>query len=192
MSVRKMIMLAVVLGAWPTTAVMAESLSAGQNVFSTEKYYRAGDLITIIISESAQASQSASTDLHKDSQVGYTSGGLLGSLMPAASVGINSKNDGGGQLARQGKMKAMIGATVESILPNGLLKVKGTQEIGFDSGRQIIRIEGLVRPRDISSENEVYSYRLANVKIDYVGDGALQEKSRTGFLSRFLDWLWIF
>lgn len=192
MSVRKMILLAVVLGAWPALPVLADSLSAGQNIFSTEKLYHPGDLITIIISESAQASQSSSTDLHKDARVGYTSGGLLGTLMPAANVGVNTKNDGGGQLARQGKMKAMIGATVESILPNGLLKVKGTQEIAFDSGRQIIRIEGLVRPRDISSENEIYSYRLANVKIDYVGDGALAEKSRTGFLTRFLDWLGIF
>lgn len=183
-----MIMISMIL---PLTG-FAQSLSGRSNYFSMEKQYRHGDLVTIIISESAQASQSASTDLHKKSENGFTSGGVLNTIVPAASVGLSSDHEGGGKLQRQGKMKAMVAATVEEILPNGNLKVKGSQEISFDSGRQVIRIEGLVRPRDISAQNEVYSYRIANARIEYTGDGALAEKAKIGFLSRFLDWLWIF
>lgn len=186
------IVVVTIIGLLFATATSAQSVSGSGNIFSTEKQYQRGDLVTIIISESAQASQSASTELHKDTDIGYTTGGVLGTLVPSANVGVNSNHEGNGQLARQGKMKAMVAATVEDILPNGILKVKGEQEISFDSGRQIIRLEGLVRPRDISSENEVYSYKIANAKIEYTGEGALHEKARTGFLARFLDWLWIF
>lgn len=181
----------VMIASWSTWS-FAESLSSKTNLFSTERNYQKGDVVSVVISESAQASQSARTALSKDSEVGYSTGGVLGSLVPSASVGMNSEHEGGGQLARQGKMKAMVAAIVEDIMPNGNLKIKGQQEMSFDSGRQLIRVEGLVRPRDISSQNEVYSYRIANAKIEYTGDGALHEKARTGFLARFLDWLWIF
>lgn len=180
-------------GAMVCPGLRAESLSGTQNSWvSTERAYQTGDLISVLISENAQAQQSASTELHKDASLGYTSGGFLANLAPAANVGLNSKHDGGGNLARQGKMQAMVTASVQEVLPNGMLRIKGEQQLVFDSGSQLIKVEGLVRPRDVSSQNEVYSYRIANAKIEYHGEGALAEKARTGFLTRVLEWLWIF
>jgi flagellar L-ring protein precursor FlgH len=171
----------------------AEMLNSNNSSWcSTEKRYQPGDLVTVVISESAQAEQDASTALHKDTKLGFSTGGILGNIVPSASAGLSSANDGGGNLSRQGKMNAMIGAVVEEVLSNGSLKIKGEQEITFDSGQQLIRVEGIARPRDISSENEIYSYRLANARIEFNGKDALHEKTRTGFLSRFLEWLWIF
>lgn len=164
----------------------------GISLCSTDKHYQPGDIVTVIVSEAAQAQQTASTVLHKDASVGYTTGGLLGNLLPSADGGLSTKHNGGGNLSRQGRMQAMVGAVVEEVMPNGCLKIKGEQEIMFDSGRQLITVEGIARPRDISSENEVYSYRLASARIEYYGRDALHEKARTGFLTRFLDWLWIF
>ena len=89
-------------------------------------------------------------------------------------------------------MTAMITTRVEKVLPNGTLANAGTQEIEFDSGVQRISVKGVARPRDIDSANRVYSYRLANAQIEYLGTGALNEKARTGYISRFLEWLWIF
>ena len=172
--------------------VSGESLGSGISLCSSEKHFQPGDIVTVIISETAQAQQSASTELHKTAKLGYTTGGLLGNVLPSADAGLSTDHNGGGNLSREGKMQAMVGAVVEEVLPSGALKIKGEQEIMFDSGRQLITVEGIARPRDISSENEIYSYRLAEARIQYYGRDALHEKARTGFLSRFLDWLWIF
>jgi len=187
------IFLSILTGVVIISLAHAESLSgSGPAIFSGEKHYQQGDLITVIISESAQAEQSASTELSKEAEMGYSAGGLLGTIIPSADFGLNSEHEGKGSLSRQGKMKAMVGAVVEEVFANGNLKIKGEQAIIFDSGTQIISVEGIVRPRDISSQNEVYSYKLANANIQYSGQGALHEKARTGYLSRILDILWIF
>ena len=174
-------------------AAEAESLSQAQgSLFSAEKIYQLGDLVTVIIAENATAEQSASTELHKEFNLGLTTGGSLGTLLPSAGGGLNSKQTGGGNLQRQGKVMATITTRVVKILPNGCLGVAGQQEIELDSGRQRISVQGTVRPRDISSANEVVSCRLADAQIEFLGQGALHEKARTGFLSRVLEWLWIF
>jgi flagellar L-ring protein FlgH len=166
--------------------------SASASLFSTEKIYHEGDLITVLIVENAQGSQSANTDLSKEASVGLTTGGVVSNVVGSGNLGLFSRSKGNGELGRQGSMTAMITARVEKILENGNLLVKGDQSIEFDSGLQRISLEGIVRPRDITATNEILSSRLANAKIEFTGDGALHEKARTGFLGRFLEWLWIF
>jgi flagellar L-ring protein precursor FlgH len=171
----------------------AEALNApGGSWFSSEKIYQEGDLVTVIVSETSQGVQSASTDLNKSTSLGLATTGLLSNSLASTSAGLTSAQKGGGNLAREGKMTAMITTRVEKVLPNGTLAIAGTQEIEFDSGVQRISVKGVARPRDIDSANRVYSYRLANAKIEYLGTGALNEKARTGYISRLLEWLWIF
>ncbi|MEW6517288.1 MAG: flagellar basal body L-ring protein FlgH [candidate division FCPU426 bacterium] len=169
----------------------AETL-AGPSMYSSARQYQPGDVVTVVVSESAEAQQSASTSLNKEAKMGYTTGGLLGTLAPSGNVGVTAGQEGGGNLSRQGEMRAMVAATVREVMPNGNLRLSGSQQIEFDSGTQIIRVEGVARPRDVNSQNEVYSYRLADARITYSGEGALHEKARTGFLTRLLDILWIF
>jgi flagellar L-ring protein precursor FlgH len=183
---------ALLLAGFPN-GVLAESLSGnGLSLFSSAKSYQEGDLLTVIIDEAAQGTQSASTELNKETQLGFTTGGAIGNVVPSASGGLNSKQSGGGNLARQGRMQATLTVRVEKVLTSGCLVIAGDQEISFDSGVQRISVHGSVRPRDISAGNEVYSSRIADAKIEYLGRDALNEKARTGFLSRFLEWLWIF
>jgi flagellar L-ring protein precursor FlgH len=187
------IMVALLLGMALTAVSGAESLSGpGLGIISSEKNFRKGDVITVIISESAQAQQSASTQLSKDAKVGFTTGGALNPVIPSANLGLSTSQEGEGNLSRQGKMRAMVGVMVEEVLENGNLKIKGKQSLEFDSGVQIISVEGIARPRDVSSQNEVYSYKLSNAQIQYSGEGALHEKARTGFLTRLFDLIWIF
>jgi flagellar L-ring protein FlgH len=185
-------MLAAVLAGAGTWA-QAESLSnPSGNLFSSERAYQEGDLITVIVSETSQGTQSASTDLDKETSMGLTTSGVVGAAVGSAGAGLTSKQKGGDNLARQGAMRAMITTKVEKVLPGGNVAINGVQEIEFDSGRQRISVRGVARPRDIDSANQVYSYRLADAQIEYLGSGALNEKARTGYISRFLEWLWIF
>jgi flagellar L-ring protein FlgH len=173
-------------------AAGAETLSGNGSLFASEKNYQLGDLVTVIVAESAEGAQSASTDLHKQTSLGLSTGGQLGVIAPSANLGLDSKQSGGGDLSRHGHMTATLTARVEKILANGCLSLAGEQDIEFDSGRQHLSVHGVARPRDISPDNEIYSFRLSDAKIEFTGRDALHEKARTGFLSRFLEWLWIF
>jgi flagellar L-ring protein precursor FlgH len=177
--------------AW-AAAAGAESLSGTGSLFASERTYQEGDLVTVVVSETAAGAQSASTDLNKETQLGLTTGGALGTVLGSANAGLSSQHRGGGALARAGRMSAALTAKVQKVLPNGCLVLAGVQEIAFDSGVQRISVQGTARPRDISPGNEILSTRLSDAKIEYLGADALNEKARTGFLGRFLEWLWIF
>ena len=53
-------------------------------------------------------------------------------------------------------------------------------------------ISGLVRSRDISSDNEVNSTKIAQIRIDYYGKGTVGEAQYAGWGARLLRILWPF
>ncbi len=55
-----------------------------------------------------------------------------------------------------------------------------------------ILLQGIVRPRDIASDNSVLSTQVADAKIMMTGIGVVGEKQRPGWLSRILDGVWPF
>ena len=82
--------------------------------------------------------------------------------------------------------QGVTGLHGQEIDKNGELQIKGQQLIEINGDKQLIQIEGRVRPRDISENNTLPSSRVAEAKISYVGDGILAEKQSPGILSRIL------
>ena len=71
--------------------------------------------------------------------------------------------------------------------PNGNLLVRGEKIIGLNQGSEFIRLSGIVRPQDVSSDNVILSSKLANARIFYGGGGTIAEANTKGWLSRFFD-----
>jgi flagellar L-ring protein precursor FlgH len=113
------------------------------------------------------------------------------SLDKSAAVNLSDQFSGGGSIQRSGRLLAQVTAVVQAVYPNGLLHVKGEQIIELNSEKQEIRLEGNVRPIDITDGNTILSTRIADARISYIGDGVLGEKQRPGILTRFLTWLGI-
>jgi len=78
--------------------------------------------------------------------------------------------------------------TVQEVMSNGELRVSGQQMLEVNNEKQHIRLEGRVRPYDVSG-NSVLSTRLADAKISYLGDGDLSDRQRPGWWMRLLTWL---
>jgi len=78
---------------------------------------------------------------------------------------------------------------VQEILPNGDLKVSGEQLLTVNEEQHKVNLEGRVRPQDISSDNVVLSTRLADARIDYIGEGDLSERQKRGWWRKLVDWL---
>ncbi|MFX4717489.1 flagellar basal body L-ring protein FlgH, partial [Acinetobacter baumannii] len=61
--------------------------------------------------------------------------------------------------------------------------------ITINDEKQQIRLTGLVRPDDISYDNTVLSFRLADAQIDIVGDGVVTNAQKQNIFYRFFKWL---
>src|SRR6202020_197278 len=93
----------------------------------------------------------------------------------SANLALQNGSDTTGTTGRSGGIVAQVSAHVEEVLPNGDLRVAGTQTLNINGEETDIKIKGIVRIADIASDNSVPSSRLADAMIDYNG---------TGFVSR--------
>jgi flagellar L-ring protein precursor FlgH len=163
-------------------------------LFEDSKAFRIGDLLSITLSESTNASKSAATNTKKDSDIGISATALLGVLPtfkgdPFLTNTANSAKEftGSGDSAQSNSLTGEITVTVADILPNGTLLVRGEKIIGLNQGSEYIRLSGLVRPQDVSANNVVQSRKLANARIFYGGGGAIADSNTKGWLSRLFD-----
>ena len=148
----------------------------------------AGDIVTILVVENSSATNSA--DMKSDKSYGL--GGEISTLAPRRQgfqASIGDQTDGRGAVTRSGRMVAQLSVRVQEVYPNGDLFVKGDQEINVNGEKTRISLEGRLRPRDITDGNVALSSRLAEARIEYVGDGYLSERARPGLIPRIFNWL---
>ena len=65
------------------------------------------------------------------------------------------------------------------------LRVRGEKQILINQGAEFIRFSGVVDPLEISDTNTVPSTQVADARIEYVGDGYINEAQHMGWLQRF-------
>lgn len=146
-----------------------------------------GSIVTVLIYEQASASTSAGTNTERDTDLSFT--GRINDNTELGEVDIGSGFKGKGTISRQGKLIASVSVTVQDVLDNGEMKIKGQQLIEFNNEKQHIKLEGRIRPEDVSAENTILSTRIADAHLTYVGDGLLGRQQKPGVLSRMFGWL---
>ncbi|TCL75271.1 flagellar L-ring protein precursor FlgH [Hydrogenispora ethanolica] len=173
-------------------AAAADSLWSDRNVspFSGKRIaYKAGDLLTVVIVESASATQKAESNNGESGSVSASGSGSMGKLLPALGTDWKSSSDGKGTTTRGGTITAKITVTVLEVNPEGLLTIEGRQMIKVNKEEQILKITGTVRPEDIASDNTIYSTYIANAAIEYQGSGTVGDTQGTGILTRIFHWI---
>ena len=173
--------------------------SDAYGMFRDLRAFQPMDVITVMIRENNFGKKQADTTA--DSKFSFSAGigALFGldkkveslsptSFNPASMVDANtaSKLDAKGETTRQGSLTGAISAVIMEVLPNGLMRIEGSKIISMNSEEEIMVISGLVRQRDINSENTIDSSRVANMRIDFYGKGTLGEIQEPGWLYGFL------
>jgi flagellar L-ring protein FlgH len=155
-----------------------------QSFTSDRRLHKLGDLVTVLIIEDASATSTADTGANRDAAVGVS----IRNPAISKSFGVGTNNDftGGGRTQRAGRLLAQLTVTVRDVLGNGDLMVGGEQVLEINGERQVIRLEGRVRTRDVSELNTVPSSRVADAKISFAGDGVLGERQQPGWWHQIL------
>jgi len=71
---------------------------------------------------------------------------------------------------------------VIALLPNGNLVVRGQKELSVNSEHQIITIQGVVRPADLSPVNSITSDRVAQMEVHVDGKGVVGDAVKRPFI----------
>ena len=166
-------------------------------LFENPIAHHVGDIVTIVLNEQTAAQKSSSTNTNKstaDTLPGMT---LLGKALTVHGVPVMSnsiadsaKFAGEGDSAQSNSLQGYITVTVQKVLPNGNLYVKGEKWIGINQGSEYVRVTGVIRPIDLASDNSIPSSQVANARIAYGGKGALADANAQGWLSRFFNSPW--
>lgn len=181
------VMAAVSASASPFTQMRNASL------YTDIKAGKIGDLLTVLIVESATAQNAVATDVKKSSSFDLDAGPGFGSLDLIPLFGANGSSDNKtnnqGATSRSGQLKAQMTVQVVGVRENGDLLVEGSRVIGINSDKEMLTLTGVVRSEDVGADNTVYSYQIADAQISYRGKGAASNGGKPGWIMRFLNWV---
>ncbi len=163
---------------------------ANRALFEDRRARAVGDILTININETTAASKKSgstaarngSNEMSVSGLLGLPGKSLLGSNLSANSV---STFGGTGDSASNNAFTGIITVTVVEVLPNGNLLVSGEKQIGINQGSEFVRFSGVVNPATVSATNVVSSTQVADARIEYRGNGYIDEAQTMGWLARF-------
>lgn len=166
--------------------------AANLSIYSDVKAHSVGDVVTVLIVETANASRESKKNSSSNSDVsaGGSVTGDLGTLMGflplfGASGSISNSYDGSDGTEQKDRLTGKISATIIEKNENGMLKISGKRIIEVNGERNIMVIEGVVRSRDIMTDNTIYSYNIADAKIIYKKDGLSNKIMKPGTIQRW-------
>ncbi len=158
-----------------------------------------GDVLTVLLVEDMSAQKSNSSNSNKTTEASVDPMTILGAGVTTAglggvdsSIGVSSENNfsGSGGASQSNAVDGKITVTVNRVLPNGYLFVKGEKWIQINTGDELVQVSGVVRPFDILSGNEIESTKIADARIVYAGKGFLNESSEPGWLFKVFNSSW--
>ncbi|WP_163649420.1 flagellar basal body L-ring protein FlgH [Modicisalibacter sp. 'Wilcox'] len=163
--------------------------SGYQPLFEDRRPRQVGDVLTIVLDENVSASKSSSANAGRDGSATLGLNSLPHGLKKLGKYGfdVEGKNDfsGSGGASANNSFTGTITVTVTDVLYNGNLQVQGEKQIAINQGTEFIRFAGVVDPEYVSDQNSVMSTQVADARIEYVGNGYINEAQTMGWLQRF-------
>lgn len=155
-----------------------------------KKKYDIGDIITVIVVESAEATHEERTDNKKSA--GLNGGPDEGtknllSFIPFLGGSANTDFSGSGTTKRSGLFETSISVEIINVFPNGNLEIQGEKKVRINSEEQEIKVSGIVRPEDIDVDNSVKSTFVSNANISYKGNLKISDEEKEGILTQILS-----
>jgi flagellar L-ring protein precursor FlgH len=179
-------------------AASAESLwgASGTSMFADRKAARAGDIVTVVVAESAASTNSQSKKSSRESALEdavsrfvFSSGLNHKGELPAFGLTGKANSSGGGEVSNNQSLTSRAAVLVTDVMPNGNLVIQGVRVVTFSGETQYVVLHGIIRPDDISPSNTVLSSNVADAKIEVVFEGALSEAQRRGWLAKAYETL---
>jgi flagellar L-ring protein FlgH len=167
------------------------------DLFRDARAMRIGDVITVkisikdkaVIDNSTNRSRESTTSLDQSLKYGTAVGGFARSGDAAIQAGGTAKTEaaGKGGVTRSESIDLLIAAVVVEVLNNGNLVIRGTQEVRVNFEVRELTVGGIVRQRDVATDNSVSYERIAEARISYGGRGRITEVQQPAWGQQLID-----
>jgi flagellar L-ring protein precursor FlgH len=167
------------------------------DLFRDPRAMRVGDVMTVKIAIKDKASFDNTSERSRDSKRNLnfdTSYDLAYPFLKGTGEGkidssINSgtATKGQGTITRSESIELLVAAVVSEVLPNGNLVISGTQEVRVNQELRVLSVAGVVRPRDIATDNTISYDKIAEARISYGGRGRITEVQQPGWGHQLVD-----
>ncbi|HEY1110282.1 MAG TPA: flagellar basal body L-ring protein FlgH [Opitutaceae bacterium] len=180
-------------------ALSAESLwpasgAGSRSMFSDRKAAAKGDILTIVVAESAVAQTSQKKNSSRESatadaltQFIYPNLGKHNGALPGIGATGKSSYSGGGDVNNSQSISSRAAVLVTDVLPNGNLVIEGVRVVTFSGETQYVVLRGLVRSDDIARDNSVVSSNIADARVEFHTEGSLTDAQKRGWLSKIYE-----
>ena len=159
-----------------------------------------GDILTVVIEIDEKAEISNSTSRSRSAEESLELGALFGlpqridnhlpegaTAADAVGIGSESSSEGDGSVRRKEKLTLRIAATVTQVLPNGAMRIEGSQEVRVNFEIRELLVSGYVRPDDVTRTNEITYDKIASARISYGGRGQISDMQQPRYGQQITD-----
>ncbi len=170
---------------------------AGADLFRDARALHVGDVVTVKIQINDRASLDNNLNRSRDASVGLKSSADFdfgfGGTGPAGSGSLDGSLDrttstgSKGSIARSESINLLVGAVVSQVLPNGNLVISGSQEVRVNFEVRVLNVQGVIRPRDIATDNTISYEKIAEARVSYGGRGRVMEIQQPAYGQQILD-----
>ena len=168
------------------------------SMYADKRASRVGDIITIVVQENTTANKNNETKTERQSSLNAKIAAFVLSpsqaslianqgKLPVFAFNSDQKHDGSGSINNSESIIGYVAVRVIDVLPNSNMVIEGKRETSFGGEHQTILLRGLVRLDDITSNNTVLSYNVADASIHIISSGTVTDSTRKGWFSRIWD-----
>jgi flagellar L-ring protein precursor FlgH len=157
-----------------------------------------GDILTVLVNENTDVANSDRRALSKDANskasanLSYDTGSSSGSGTSSFDTNAERSFSGDSDFRSEREFSDRFSVVVTDVLPNGNLVITGQRTVIVEGDARELSISGVVRDLDIRTDNSVLSNSIANLRMQFIGNGPETKFINQGWLGKKLNKLWPF
>lgn len=173
-------------------------VTSSGSLYEPRRDWRRGDLVTINIVTSATAANVDNASLKRtgtlnDSLTSFMGvplqfGSYKGSpFSPSVAATSDQEYTGAGNAAASNNISGQVEAVITNVDPNGTLALSGRTNVNVNGNVTSIVVTGYASPDDIAANTTISSNNVADMNVQYVGNGPINDAHNVPWLQRILS-----
>ena len=160
------------------------------SLYEPRRDWRTGDLVTIDIVTDATADNTDDAALTRKGTIADSLTSFMGvpltfghidggPLSPNINTSSDQEYTGNGSAAATSLITGQVEAVITHVDPNGTLALAGRTNVNINGNVTSIVVTGYASPDDIAANTTISSNNVADMNVQYVGNGPINEGAHT-------------
>ncbi|OYV39881.1 MAG: flagellar biosynthesis protein FlgH [Rhodospirillales bacterium 20-64-7] len=168
------------------------------SLYEPRRDWRPGDLVTIDIVTSANAAKVDDASLKRTGTLNDALTSFMGvplsfghlngaSFSPSVAATSDQEYTGAGTASASDAISGQVEAVITHVDPNGTLALAGRTNVNINGNVTSIVVTGYASPDDIAANTTISSNNVADMNVQYVGNGPIAGSHQVPWLQQILN-----